>query len=425
MKKALALLPLCLVLFGLRPSQVQAIGLSSILSMEDEIFNFPFFGKNPPRLLLDYIQGVPTVSFKLGTPPQEFVGIFDTASPISWVASDQCNSKACLSSFDNQAFHARDSFTNLRFPFSIDLTYFDGTHVRINPELDVLTFGGFSLPPHLIGEAIQIDYPKGYRPPANARIGMGDFGSIDWLKTRLNIDKTALPILSQLTKKKRAVGDDRFSTGYVSSGSENFRKRSPLRNGLFDSFAWILGVDESLYQGSIFDLPLIPIRGLHSPFWNIPILGLGFRYNNGTAGNKTFPFQSNAYGKIYSSSPMLTIPMNMADEMNTALGATYDASLNLYTISCSAYLTAPHLVFQLKGSIYAEIPPEQFIYRLQHSTEIQGCYTAIAGGPDDSRVFLGGPFFRSFYLVYQFRNLKVGIAESIAKVGKVYRQTTG
>ncbi|OBZ87217.1 Pepsin-2B [Choanephora cucurbitarum] len=378
---------------------------------------FPNFGKKPPKLPLTYIQGV------VSTPSQEFIGVFDTASSISWVASDQCQSRACLNSFDDRKFHSRESYTNLKFPFFVDLSYIDGTHIRIKPELDVLTFGGFSLPPHLIGEAFEIDYPKGYLPPANARIGMGGFGSIDWIKTGLSIDRNALPLISHIFKNKRAVGDDRFSTGYISSGSENFRKRGPVQSELFESFAWIVGVDKSLYHGPIYDLSLAPMHGLRSPFWNIPILGIDFQYNNRTSGNTTFSFKlaSNAYGKVYSSSPMLTVPEEIAEKMNTALGAVYDENLNIYTISCSAYLTAPNLVFRFDDGVHAEIPPEQFIYRLEQRSKTKGCYTAIAGGPDSSRIFLGGPFFRSFYLVYQFRNFKVGIAESIAKAGKVYK----
>jgi len=182
-----------------------------------------------------------------------------------------------------------------------------------------------------------------------------------------------------------------------------------------------------LYTGPIYQLPLAPVSGLSSPFWKIPIEGFRFQYANASAGkpDQQFSFQKGAYGKVYSSSPVLTVPKSTADAMNKAIGAVYNEALNLYTIPCSAYNTAPSLVFQFGAGIDAEIPPQQYIYKLEEDRPNSGvssdsCYSAISGGTDDINVFLGGPFFRSFYLVYQFSGQSVGVAESIAHIGKVY-----
>lgn len=188
-----------------------------------------------------------------------------------------------------------------------------------------------------------------------------------------------------------------------------------------------IGIDESLYTGPIYQLPLAPLSGFSSPFWKIPIKGFKFQYNNASAAkpDQQFSFKSGAYGKVYSSSPVLTVPKGTADAMNNAIGAVYNEALNLYTISCSAYDTAPSLIFQFGAGIDAEIPPQQYIYKLEEDRPNSGvggdsCYSAVTGGTDDINVFLGGPFFRSFYLVYQFSGQSVGVAESIAHIGKVY-----
>lgn len=188
-------------------------------------------------------------------------------------------------------------------------------------------------------------------------------------------------------------------------------------------YVWYLGVDESLYTGTLYKLPLAPVSGLSSPFWNIPLSGFRFNTNQITYQNQTLQFQlqSDAYGKIYSSSASLIVPKGIADNMNKAIGAVYDETLNLYTISCAAIITAPTLVFEFGAGTDAEIPPQQYIYQLEGAYADQArCYTAISGGGDGKNVFLGGPFFRSFYLTYEFTNKAVGIAESIAKIGKVY-----
>jgi hypothetical protein len=71
----------------------------------------------------------------LGTPSQNFVGIFDTSSPVTWVMSEKCNSSACLSVQNSQKYHPETSSTNFKFPFRIDLSYLDGSHVQLKPEL--------------------------------------------------------------------------------------------------------------------------------------------------------------------------------------------------------------------------------------------------------------------------------------------------
>ncbi|KAK4514925.1 uncharacterized protein ATC70_002532 [Mucor velutinosus] len=414
---------------AMAPSIQAAVTFPSFPTIQDQIFNFPKYDLHPPRIPLKYIRGVPTLPFSIGTPSQEFVGIFDTASPVTWVMSDQCTSSACSVEPDSEKFHAYQSSTNYKFPLRADLSYLDGTHVQLKPELDVMQFANIPFPPHLMAEAYQVDYPKGYLPPANARLGMGDFGSIDWTKTRFNLDAAEVPstLAPGFLRSRRAAGDDRYSTGAANTGSSNFRKRGPFLDAILDSFFWVLGIDDSMYTGPIYQLPLAPVSGLSSPFWKIPIKGFRFHYVNASTSkpDQQFPFQKGAYGKVYSSSPVLTVPKATADAMNRAIGAVYNEALNLYTISCSAYTTAPSLVFQFGAGIDAEIPPQQYIYKLEEDRPNSGvssdsCYSAISGGTDDINVFLGGPFFRSFYLVYQFSGQSVGMAESIAHVGKVY-----
>lgn len=153
--------------------------------------------------------------------------------------------------------------------------------------------------------------------------------------------------------------------------------------------------------------------GFRSPFWKIPVTGFQFLNMNATyQSNPQFSFPSGAYSKIDSSSPVLTVPSATADKMNSALGAVYNANLNVYTIPCSFYETAPWLTIQFGIGVKAHIPPSQYIYKFEGANG--GCYTAIAGGSDSQNVYLGGPFFRSFYLIFHYSGFNVGIAESVS-----------
>lgn len=77
----------------------------------------------------------PTLPFSIGNPRQKFIGIFDTSSPLTWVMSEKCNSSACLEVPDNKKYRPDDSSTNFKFPLQVDMTYLDGSHVRVKPEL--------------------------------------------------------------------------------------------------------------------------------------------------------------------------------------------------------------------------------------------------------------------------------------------------
>lgn len=189
-----------------------------------------------------------------------------------------------------------------------------------------------------------------------------------------------------------------------------------------------IGVDESLYKKPLYKLPLVPLFGLRSPFWKIPISGFQLKYDNSTTNTSTkqssqYNFPSGAYGKIDSSSPVLTVPQATADAINKDLGAVFDSKTRLYTIECSALQDAPSLVIQFDSAgVDAHIPPSQYIYQLDDKLNAtEGCYTAIAGGSDSQNVYLGGPFFRSFYLVFHYSGLNVGIAESsVQRSGKLF-----
>jgi hypothetical protein len=77
----------------------------------------------------------PTLPFSIGTPPQQFVGIFDTSSPVTWVMSEKCTSSACKAVSNNEKYHPEASSTNFKFPLRVDISYVDGSHVQLKPEL--------------------------------------------------------------------------------------------------------------------------------------------------------------------------------------------------------------------------------------------------------------------------------------------------
>lgn len=49
--------------------------------------------------------------------------------------SKKCTSIACLAVPDKDKYYPEKSSTNFKFPFRVDFSYLDGSHVQLKPEL--------------------------------------------------------------------------------------------------------------------------------------------------------------------------------------------------------------------------------------------------------------------------------------------------
>ncbi|ORY97196.1 aspartic peptidase domain-containing protein [Syncephalastrum racemosum] len=387
-----------------------------------------------PSIPLRFQNGVATIDFSLGTPGQNFTGVFDTGSPFTWATSDKCTAGSCASVPNKNKFHRLQSSTNKPLPTVFDYSYIDGTHVRLQPELDTVTFSdALQFPAHLFGEALEVQgAPPG--SPATARVGLGGYSQSAIQKvlgTGIDAADSQTPSLLKGGLIKRAAGDDHYATGYGGSGSPGFKKlgkRAPLGDIQGDSssssgtaeFRWVLGSDKDMYHDPLYDLPLVPVgtSDVDSPFWKIPIKGLALaRNDSGGAGNGTqannsqeYPFSNGMVGEVASSLANLLVPSHVADAVNQAIGATKNNE-GVYTLSCNARQNGPSLVIHLE-TVDAILRPQHYIARLEHVSEgTDGCYSTLAASPN-AQVYLGGPFFRAFYLEYALGEKKLLIAES-------------
>lgn len=171
-----------------------------------------------------------------------------------------------------------------------------------------------------------------------------------------------------------------------------------------------------MYKGQLHDISLISGgTDIDSPFWKVPVKGFMLDYRGDKEKqSQEFALSANAHGTVASSTPYLMVPPAIAKALNKALGATnYNPQTGMYNIACSSRKQAPWLAIQFEA-LDAVIPPEQYINRYEHipSGQLEGCFSAIVDGPDNKNVYLGGPFFRSFYIEYAFSGRKISVAES-------------
>ncbi|KAI8333729.1 aspartic peptidase domain-containing protein [Chlamydoabsidia padenii] len=390
-----------------------------IPTFENQLLKFPLVD-NPLKIPLHFENGVPTLSFGIGTPAQTVTAIFDTGSLVTWVASDKCNASACPGIDEKTKFHQKDSSTNSHLGYTIDINYFDGGFVRLEPELDTLTImDSITIPNHLFGEAYEMRYPKGQATSANGRLGAGDFGAF---MKYMPSAKDMMQYMEGAAKGyiARAVGDDRTSSGYGAPASPDFKKR----DGVHAPFYFNIGSDPSMYKegGKLYDVPLMPeSEKVLSPFWKLPLHGIKLVPSNNkteTTVQKRAPLlrltlTESSYGSIDSSTPYLHFPLQHSRALNDKLGAQFDSSLGVYTIPCEQKKKENLLlVFEFEG-VDALIPAHQYIIKKGDQ-----CHSAIVDtGNDEDQFHLGGPFFRSFYLEYHTSMRRMSMAESTAKLG--------
>ncbi|KAI9264052.1 aspartic peptidase domain-containing protein [Phascolomyces articulosus] len=381
------------------------------ISIEDMIFKTPpYVGDRPPSIPLLFKSGVPTADFSIGTPPQNFTGIFDTGSPITWAISNKCHDGGCANVPISEKFNQTASTTNTPFPTEIELNYLDGTHVRLIPELDTVTLAKtFQFPRHLVGEATMVDYLPGFVPAANARIGVGEYSTkvLDPDPAKA-VEGFNPPVGGGL--QRRAAGDAHTSTGPAASGSPNFRKRGPNPS---DDFLWVLGDDPTMYTGPLYKLDLInALDNIASPFWKVPLNGL-------SVNNLEFKLSDKSYGTVSSSTPYIMVPPSVAATINKAIGAQYNTNTKMYTIACSAQSQLSPLVIEFSQGINAEIPAAKYIneYEQIPTGQSDQCFSTIVSGPDDHTVYLGGPFFQSYYLGFAVTEQAIYVAESVVNTG--------
>lgn len=235
-------------------------------------------------------------------------------------------------------------------------------------------------------------------------------------------------VLSHSSLFSVLAGDDHFATGYGGSGSPGFKKlgkRAPPGDASSSSssssldtadFRWVLGSNPDMYRGPLYELPLASVNtnDVDSPFWKVLVKGLALVHSGGANGTQMgpqeFPFSKGTIGEVASSLADLLIPGQVADTINEALGAKKNSE-GVYTIACSARQNAPSLVIHLDG-VDAILRPQHFIARLEHvSSGTDGCYSTLVASPNE-QVYLGGPFFRAFYIEYALSEKKLLIAES-------------
>ncbi|KAJ3112221.1 hypothetical protein HK100_002418 [Physocladia obscura] len=187
------------------------------------------------------------------------------------------------------------------------------------------------------------------------------------------------------------------------------------------------GYDSEKYTGDITWQPLVNITedylGNPSPgYWTFSLLPWTWSVP-GTGASGAIGSPETPYAIADTGTTLLIVPNAVALGVFTALNVTYDNDPEVedYVIPCTNSL--PPIVFSYEGTDFS-IPSE--IYTLFAGTDSLGndvCIPGITGGGDGISIF-GDIFLRSYYSLYDKKNIQLGFAKAVHSTTSSSSSTT-
>ncbi|KAM8779991.1 gastricsin [Rhynchonycteris naso] len=308
----------------------------------------------------------------IGTPPQNFLVLFDTGSSNLWVPSVYCQSQACSG---HSRFNPSQSSTYSTNGQTFSLQYGSGSLTGFFG-YDTLTVQSIQVPNQEFGLSenepgtnfvyAQFDGIMGMAYPALAEGGA----------------TTALQGLLQ----EGALTSPVFSF-YLSN-------QQGSQNGGAVVFG---GVDNSLYQGQIYWAPVT-----QELYWQIGI-------EEFLIGGQASGWCSQGCQAIVDTgTSLLTVPQQYMSALLQATGAQED-QYGQFVVNCNYIQNLPTFTFIING-VQFPLPPSSYILNNNGYCTVGVEPTYLPSQNGQPLWILGDVFLRSYYSVYDMGNNRVGFA---------------
>ncbi|CAL8358639.1 unnamed protein product [Lota lota] len=310
----------------------------------------------------------------IGTPPQSFQVLFDTGSSNLWVDSSYCNTQACNV---HTKFNPQQSSTYSVNGQTVYIPYGAGSLYGVFG-YDTVNVGGIVIPHQEIGLSTQ----EPTQPFASAA-----FDGILGLAFPSIASGGETPVFDNIISYNLLQAN--IFAFYLSRGGQ---QGSELSLG---------GVDNSMYQGSIYWTPVTS-----QTYWQIGIQE--FQIN----GQSTGVCSQGCQSIVDTGTSTLTAPGQYMGEIMQAIGAQKN-QYGDYMVDCSQVANLPTLSFVISG-VALPLPPSAYIIQ-NNQNGYQYCSVGI--GPTylpsqngQPLWIFGDVFLREYYSVYDRSNNRVGFA---------------
>lgn len=308
----------------------------------------------------------------LGTPPQNFLVLFDTGSSNLWVPSVYCQSQACTG---HNRFNPSQSSTYSTNGQTFSLQYGSGSLTGFFG-YDTMTVQNIQVPNQEFGLSEN-------EPGTNFVYAQFD-----------GIMGMAYPALSEGGATTALQG--MLQEGALSSPVFSFYLSN--QQGSQDGGALIFGgVDSSLYQGQIYWAPVT-----QELYWQI---GVEEFLINGQASGWC---SQGCQAIVDTGTSLLTVPQQYMGALLQATGAQQD-QYGQFVVSCNSIQDLPTFSFIING-VQFPLPPSSYILNDNGYCTL-GVEPTYLPSPNGQPLWiLGDVFLRAYYSVYDMGNNRVGFA---------------
>ncbi|XP_026575902.1 pepsin A-like [Pseudonaja textilis] len=315
--------------------------------------------------LQNYLDNEYIGTISIGTPPQQFIVIFDTGSSNLWVPSVYCSSEACS---NHHKFNPQQSSTFQATSQSVSITYGTGSMTGFLG-YDTVQVGSIDVTNQIFGLSQTEPGSFLYYAPFDGILGL------------------AYPRLS--ASGATPVFDNMMSEGLVSQDLFSVFLSSDGQQGSFVMFG---GIDSSYYTGSLNWVPLSA-----ELYWQITLDSI-------TVNGQTIACSGGCQAIVDTGTSLLVGPPNGIANIQNFIGGSQDSN-GQYLVNCNAINELPDIVFTINGIQY---PVPASAYIRQYQSYCMSGFENIAFQSD--LWILGDIFIRQYYCVFDRANNQVGLA---------------
>ncbi|XP_074972069.1 pepsin B-like [Phalacrocorax aristotelis] len=323
--------------------------------------------------LTNYMDSFYFGEISIGTPPQNFLVLFDTGSSNLWVPSTYCQTPAC-------ANHARfnsslsSTFSNIGVTYTLSYGFGD---LLVDLGYDTVTIQNIVIRDQEFGLSVDEPSRPFYYLDFDGILGMAYPG----------IGISGYNTLVQNLLQQNQLTEPLFSFYY---------SRNPTYS--YGGEVILGGVDNQLYSGEVLWAPVV-----QELYWKIGIeeFSIGL--------SATGWCSQGCHGIVDTGTFLLTVPGQFMSAFLQELGV--EESDYGYVVSCSNVPNMPTLYFAISGA-QLSLPPSVYVLNNNGICTVGVESTYVSSSSGQPLWILGNIFLRQYYSIFDVANNRVGFALS-------------
>ncbi|XP_030077405.1 gastricsin isoform X2 [Microcaecilia unicolor] len=328
----------------------------------------------------------------IGTPPQNFLVLFDTGSSNLWVASTYCQSQACT---NHPRFSPNQSSTYTSNQQQFSIAYGTGSLTGILG-YDTVTIENTSI--------AQQEFGLSVTEPGYSFVFASFDGILGLAYPSISVDNatTVLEGMIQENLLKEPIfsvylnGPDSGCSGSGDDAS-GFSSQEESQDGGEIIFG---GIDPTLYTGDICWTEVT-----EEAYWQIGIEEFSIN------GQATGWCSSGCQGIVDTGTSLLTVPEQYIQNLLSYIGAQNNES-GEGLVNCSEMQSMPTISFTINGTALP-LTPSAYILQNNGTCSIGISSTYVPSQNGQPLWILGDVFLREYYTIFDCGNNQIGFATAV------------